>query len=110
MQTGGQHDAIGWSVAIQKGGQVECNFPLSKEFDFPRIKSGLFMKNGQRALDDAYDWRSRRIVSVIASAFVSSVSKAPIALAVTLPTHSLRATWSLLQCPQRGRAGCAGAV
>jgi hypothetical protein len=41
---------------------------------------------GQWTLEDAYNWRRRIIASVMACAFLSSVSMAPMALAATLST------------------------
>lgn len=32
---------IGWSVAMQMGGEVECNLPLYKESHFSRVTSEL---------------------------------------------------------------------
>jgi hypothetical protein len=57
-------DAIGCSVAMRMGGQMECNFPLSKEPHFSRITSGLAHEGGG-ALDDVYNCRSRVMASVM---------------------------------------------
>lgn len=52
----------------------------------PAINRDSLLKEGQRKLDHAHDLRIPMMASVIACAFVSSVSMAVIALSATLPT------------------------
>jgi hypothetical protein len=65
------------------------------------------LKEGWGKLDHAYDLRIRMMASVIACAFVSSVSMAVIALSATLPTPLSE---SHLVTSSMARSGCAGAM
>ena len=43
--------AIDWSVAMQMGNQVGCDFPLSTESHFPALNGDLLLKEGRKGVD-----------------------------------------------------------
>jgi len=79
-------ERIGLSVEIQMEGEWNAIPHSPNNPIFPAFNRDSFMKQEHRELNEAYEWRSRIIASVMDRAFVSSVSMAPIALAATLLT------------------------
>lgn len=67
-------------------GQVESKRLSRQNSIIPALNRDSLLKEGQGKLDDACDLRIRMMASVIACAFVSSVSMAIIALSATPPT------------------------